>query len=39
MVGIYVFLLMMIAKIAHGRKKRVAAEEGEATVPAAQLVG
>ncbi|CAK9070820.1 unnamed protein product [Durusdinium trenchii] len=29
MVGIYVFLLMMIAKIAHGRKKRVAAEEGE----------
>ena len=29
MVAIYVFLLMMVAKIAHGRKKRVAADEGE----------
>lgn len=29
MVAIYVFLLMMVAKIAHSRKKRVAADEGE----------
>lgn len=29
MVAIYVFLLVMVAKIAHSRKKRVAADEGE----------
>eukprot|EP00438_Fugacium_kawagutii_P010209 Skav234241 [mRNA] locus=scaffold1464:491085:498634:- [translate_table: standard] len=29
MVGIYVFLLVMVAKIAHSRKKRVAADQGE----------
>ena len=41
--AIYVFLLMMVAKIAHSRKKRVAADEGEvlgvAVMPRGQAHG
>jgi len=43
MVAIYVFLLVMVAKIAHSRKKRVAADEGEVlgvdVVPCGQAHG
>ena len=38
MVAIYLVLLMAVAKIAHSRKKRTAASEGEAWLVTANLL-